>query len=114
MATWMRLMYLRGYAYVLRKANRFYDAMLISWHRDYMFAILGIITGVISFALVGIGLWFFAGMIASFLHGSWADGFQSLLMMIVALATARGFVRLTHWLMPFDDTRDEEDVDETQ
>ncbi|MHA2046950.1 MAG: hypothetical protein ACW99G_19335 [Candidatus Thorarchaeota archaeon] len=103
MSTWIRVTYLRGYAYVLRKANLFYDALLASWHRDYMFALLGIITGVLAFLALGVWLWFVAGATASIFHGNWALLIENILLAIVAFAVMRALIRLTYWLMPFNE-----------
>lgn len=104
MLIWIRLIYKRGVIRVLKYLNRFYDALLASWHKDLFLAIFALaMIGVILILFVS-ALWIFANSVAYFLHGNTAEAAIYGIVSLLFLAIVRLGINVVYWLLPLNET----------
>lgn len=111
MAEWMqhlKLVFMRGHIILLRAVNSVYDALLVSWHRDWVMVYISLLLALASIVLMIASLWFISSSIAFTLHNSLDAAAGDMLRSIVAAGLAFANIKVAHWLLPLGEKEDTE------
>lgn len=108
----IRIYSLRGTVYFYKWLNRFYKALLMTWHQDMGIAVIALVMFVISCVLVGITVYMMSHGIAMVLNSD-TSGIGWVIISLVSAVTAKLGFGMSETMLPIKragEEQDEQDV----
>ena len=104
----IRIYSLRGNIYFYKWLNRFYKALLMTWHKDYSIALLALATFVVSCLMIVISVYAFSCGVAMLMHVN-SEGVGWIITSFCTVVVARYGFKLSEAMLPIKKAGDEQD-----